>query len=252
MWCSIPELEAVPYSFFGLWDVPSSNNLAESAMRPFAVGRKSGLFWDSVKGAESSIIVYSLAEMAKANEIEPYEYLLPVLSMLPYLGKSTDHEELEKLMPRQPAVWHREHIRKWMNGRVLRTGLCRDFYGRIVIGCLRLIAVKLRINRGQTLPAVKNQLFWNHYLCWRTFNRTKFAANILASVFQEHFCANRKTRSDAGNQRSDSIAIPTPLEIRSLFVPEWMVFIRSVIYLPLVCILITLDYIFPTWYYKKV
>ena len=48
------------------------------------------MFCDSVKGAESSAIVYSLVETAKANGIEPYGYLLLVLSMLPYLGKSPD------------------------------------------------------------------------------------------------------------------------------------------------------------------
>lgn len=69
-------------------------------------------FCDSVKGAESSAIVYSLVETAKANGIELYEYLLLVLTMLPYLRKSTAHEELEKLMPWHPKVRHREHIRK--------------------------------------------------------------------------------------------------------------------------------------------
>ena len=47
--------------------------------------------------------MYSLVETAKANGMEPYEYLMPVLSMLPYLGKSPAHEELEKLMPWHPA-----------------------------------------------------------------------------------------------------------------------------------------------------
>lgn len=83
-----------------------------AAHGPFVVGRKNWLFCDSVKGAESSAIVYSLVETAKANGIEPYGYLLLVLSMLPYLGKSPTHEELEKLMPWHPAVRHREHIRK--------------------------------------------------------------------------------------------------------------------------------------------
>ena len=45
-------------------DVPISNNLAENAIRPFAVGRKNWLFCDTVKGAESSAIVYSLVETA--------------------------------------------------------------------------------------------------------------------------------------------------------------------------------------------
>ena len=96
-------------AFLDYGDVPISNNLAENAIRPFVVGRKNWLFCDSVKGAESSAIVYSLVETAKANRIEPYEYLLLVLSMLPYQGKSPSHEELEKLMPWHPAVQHRKH-----------------------------------------------------------------------------------------------------------------------------------------------
>ena len=99
-------------AFLDYGDVPISNNLAENAIRPFVVGRKNWLFCDSVKGAESSAIVYSLVETAKANGIEPYEYLLLVLSMLPYLGKSPAHEDLEKLMPWHLAVRHREHMRK--------------------------------------------------------------------------------------------------------------------------------------------
>lgn len=42
---------------------------------PFVVGRKNWLFCDSAKGAESSAIVYSLVETARANGIEPYTYL---------------------------------------------------------------------------------------------------------------------------------------------------------------------------------
>jgi transposase len=89
-------------------DVPISNNLAENAIRPFVVGRKNWLFCDSVKGAESSAIVYSLVETAKANNVEPYDYLLQVLSTLPYLGKTPAHEQLEKLMPWHPAVKYRK------------------------------------------------------------------------------------------------------------------------------------------------
>ena len=99
-------------AFLDYGDVPISSNLAENAILPFVAGRKNWLFCDIVKGAESSAIVYSLVETAKANGIEPYEYLLLVLSMLPYLDKSPAHNELEKLMPWHPAVRHREHIRK--------------------------------------------------------------------------------------------------------------------------------------------
>ena len=52
-----------------------SNILAENAIRPFAVGRKAWLFADTPAGAKASAIYYSLIETAKANDIEPYEYL---------------------------------------------------------------------------------------------------------------------------------------------------------------------------------
>ena len=52
-----------------------SNILAENAIRPFAVGRRAWLFADTPAGAKASAIYYSLIETAKANGIEPYEYL---------------------------------------------------------------------------------------------------------------------------------------------------------------------------------
>lgn len=89
--------------FLNHGDVDISNNLAENAIRPFVVGRKNWLFCDSVKGADSSAIVYTMVETAKANGIEPYSYLLRVLSLLPYVGKNPPNAELDKLMP-----WHPE------------------------------------------------------------------------------------------------------------------------------------------------
>ncbi len=47
-----------------------SNVLAENAIRPFAVGRKNGLFADTPRGAKASATVYSLIETAKANGID--------------------------------------------------------------------------------------------------------------------------------------------------------------------------------------
>ena len=87
--------------------MPISNNLAENAIRPFVVGRKNWLFCDTVKGAESSAIVCSLVETAKANGIDPYHYLFYTLSVLPYFGKSPSHERLETLMPWADEVQQR-------------------------------------------------------------------------------------------------------------------------------------------------
>ena len=57
-----------------------SNNLSENAIRPFTVGRKNGLFSASPKGAASSAIVYTMVEMAKANDLNTYKYLTYLLS----------------------------------------------------------------------------------------------------------------------------------------------------------------------------
>lgn len=81
---------------------PISDNLAENAIRLFLVGRENRLPCDSVKGAELSDIVCSLVETAKVtgvDPVDPYEYLILALIMLPYLGKFPPHEVLENLMP---------------------------------------------------------------------------------------------------------------------------------------------------------
>ena len=91
-------------AFLDNGEIPISNNLAENAIRPFALGRKNWLFCDTPKGAEASAIVYSLVESAKANGVEPFAYLQHVLVELPYLGKNHSHEELESLMPWAPYV----------------------------------------------------------------------------------------------------------------------------------------------------
>ena len=86
-------------AFLNNGEVEISNNFAENAIRPFVIGRKNWLFSDTVKGAKSSAIVYSLIETAKANDVEPYAYLALMLTDMQYMGKPFSNEELESLMP---------------------------------------------------------------------------------------------------------------------------------------------------------
>ena len=74
-----------------------SNNLSENAIRPFTVGRKNWLFSASPKGAASNAIVYTMVEMAKANDLNTYKYLTYLLSQRPD-AKMSD-EQLEQLAP---------------------------------------------------------------------------------------------------------------------------------------------------------
>jgi transposase len=73
-----------------------SNALAENAIRPFAVGRRNWLFADTPRGAQASATIYSLIETAKANNIEPYDYLLHVLK---HIASADSVEKLEALLP---------------------------------------------------------------------------------------------------------------------------------------------------------
>lgn len=77
-----------------------SNNRAENAIRPFALGRKNWMFCNTVKGAASSSVVYSIIETAKANGLLPFEYLKFLLEAVP----SASVRELDALLPWGEAI----------------------------------------------------------------------------------------------------------------------------------------------------
>lgn len=74
--------------------LPIDNNRAESAIRPFVIGRKNWLFSDTPKGATASAQIYSLIETAKANDREPYAYLRHILERLPQVNSVEGYEAL--------------------------------------------------------------------------------------------------------------------------------------------------------------
>lgn len=83
-------------------DVPIDNNASERAIRGFTIGRKNWVMIDTVNGAKSSAIIYSIAETAKANNLKPYDYFEHLLTEIPKLMDKTATEaekELEKLLP---------------------------------------------------------------------------------------------------------------------------------------------------------
>ncbi len=73
-----------------------SNILAENAIRPLAIGRKNWLFSDTPRGAHASATCYSLIETAKANGLEPHDYILHVLSRI---ADADTAEKLKDLLP---------------------------------------------------------------------------------------------------------------------------------------------------------
>ena len=60
--------------------IPHTNNRAESAIKPFVVGRKNCLFSATSEGAEISAMIYSIVTTAKSNGLNVEEYLEKIIS----------------------------------------------------------------------------------------------------------------------------------------------------------------------------
>ena len=84
--------------------VPMDNNPAEQAIRPFTIGRKNFVIIESSNGAKASAMLYSIAETAKANGINTYQYFEHLLTELPEHMDDTDMSFLDNLMPWSESV----------------------------------------------------------------------------------------------------------------------------------------------------
>jgi transposase len=73
------------------------NNLIENSIRPVALGRKNYLFAGSHEAAQQAAMIYSLMATCKINNVEPFEWLKNVLTILPDYPAN----QLHKLLPGQ-------------------------------------------------------------------------------------------------------------------------------------------------------
>ena len=90
--------------FLNYPEIPIDNSAAERAIRPFTIGRKNWQMIDTVHGAQSSAMIYSLVETAKANNLKPYEYLKHLLTEIPQMVAGNDISRLEDLFPWSPTL----------------------------------------------------------------------------------------------------------------------------------------------------
>ena len=79
--------------------VPLDNNACENSIRPFVIGRKAWLFSTSLNGARASAALYSIVVTARANGLEPEDYLERVFADLP---NAVTDEDFERLLPFAP------------------------------------------------------------------------------------------------------------------------------------------------------
>ncbi len=106
--------EAVTYSinqetylraFLNDPELPLDNNDAERSIKAFCVGKHSWHIIDSVRGANASALLYSIAETAKANNLKPYQYFVYLLTeLMKYPWDNVPDNALEKIMPRSPDL----------------------------------------------------------------------------------------------------------------------------------------------------
>jgi hypothetical protein len=72
-----------------------SNNAAERAIRPLALGRKNYLFAGADAGGERAAVLYTIIETAKLNGLDPEAYLADILARI------ADHpaKRIDQLLP---------------------------------------------------------------------------------------------------------------------------------------------------------
>ena len=80
-----------------------SNNRAERSIKPFVIGRKNFLFFNTPRGASSSAVIYSIVETAKENGLNPFPYLEYLFEKLPNIDK-TDEKQLSELLPWSKSI----------------------------------------------------------------------------------------------------------------------------------------------------
>ena len=84
--------------------IPMDNNYAEQAIRPFTIARKNFVLMESDHGAKASAMIFSIAETAKANSLNTYEYFEHLLSEIPKHQNDKDLKFLDDLLPWSKTV----------------------------------------------------------------------------------------------------------------------------------------------------
>ena len=74
------------------------------------MGRKGWLFANTIKGARTSAILYSLAQSALANHLKPDVYLTYVLEHMKYIDNPQDNAQaVRQLLPYDNSFPHNMH-----------------------------------------------------------------------------------------------------------------------------------------------
>ena len=67
---------------------------------------------DTISGAKASSVIYSLVETAKANNLNVYEYIKHLLTVIPNHMEDTDRQFCEELLPWSESLPESCHKKK--------------------------------------------------------------------------------------------------------------------------------------------
>lgn len=96
-------------NYLDVVEASPDNNAAERVAKAFATGRKNWLFSQTVDGADASCFMYSAIESAKANNLNPFDYM----ELLFTFGPSAKTEkEMESLLPWNADISRLSEIRE--------------------------------------------------------------------------------------------------------------------------------------------
>lgn len=103
-------------------NIPIDNGSSERYISSYSRGRANWLFADTLVGADVNAAMYSIVETAKANKVNPYEYIKYLLEKMPaHLdddGNVVDQECLEDMMPWSGAF--HEYVKECNKTRISR------------------------------------------------------------------------------------------------------------------------------------
>lgn len=84
--------------------IPMDNNDAERSIRTFCVGKHNWKICDTKNGAETSGMLYSIAETAKANGLKPAEYMQYLLEQILEHEEDAPSTYISSLMPWSDSI----------------------------------------------------------------------------------------------------------------------------------------------------
>ena len=103
-WECVREIRRLLKVFIDDVEVPMDNKAAEQSVRGFCIGKKNWVMIDTVAGAKARAIIYSIAEIAKANGLKTYDDLEYLLTEIPKHLNDRDRGFLDDLLPWSPNL----------------------------------------------------------------------------------------------------------------------------------------------------